>query len=63
MDPASQLVADQLPFPLKVAGEDVVDLTAAPGAGEHTEAVLAAVLGYDADKIAALRAAGALGGE
>ena len=61
--PASQLVADQLPFPLKVAGEDVVDLTARAGAGEHTEAVLATELGYDADKIAALRAAGALGDE
>jgi crotonobetainyl-CoA:carnitine CoA-transferase CaiB-like acyl-CoA transferase len=61
--PASQLVADQLPFPLKVAGEDEVDLAAAPGPGEHTEAVLAADLGYDPDKIAALRAAGALGEE
>jgi len=59
--PASQLVADQLPFPLKIAGEDVVDLTAAPGAGEHTESVLATTLGYDTEKIAALRAAGALG--
>jgi len=43
--PASQLVADQLPFPLKVAGEDVVDLTAAPGPGEHTDSVLKE-LGY-----------------
>jgi crotonobetainyl-CoA:carnitine CoA-transferase CaiB-like acyl-CoA transferase len=59
--PASQLVADQLPFPLKVAGEDVVDLTAAPEPGEHTESVLTDALGYDAEKIAALRAAGALG--
>jgi hypothetical protein len=48
---------------LKVAGEDVVDLTAAPGPGEHTASVLANDLGYDADKIAALRAAGALGDE
>jgi crotonobetainyl-CoA:carnitine CoA-transferase CaiB-like acyl-CoA transferase len=46
---------------LKVAGEDVVDLTAAPGPGQHTESVLTSELGYDADKIAALRAAGALG--
>ena len=39
--PASQLVADQLPFPLKVEGEDLVDLTAAPGVGEHSVSVLA----------------------
>lgn len=59
--PASQLVADQLPFPLKVIGEDEVTLTRAPDAGEHTEEILTRVLGYDADRIAALRAAGALG--
>ena len=35
--------------------------TKAPTAGEHTEAVLRDVLGYDDDRIAALRAAGALG--
>jgi len=58
--PASQLVADQLPFPLKVAGEDVVELTAAPSAGEHSESVLAE-LGYDDAKIEALRNAGVLG--
>ena len=33
----------------------------APGLGEHTDAVLAEVLGLDADRIGALRAAGALG--
>lgn len=33
----------------------------APGLGEHTDAVLAEVLGLDAARIAALRAAGALG--
>lgn len=59
--PASQLVADMLPFPLKVAGEDEVELTRAPNAGEHTDSVLADVLGYDADRIAALRESGALG--
>ena len=32
-----------------------------PTAGEHTEAILREVLGYDDDRIAALRAAGALG--
>ena len=59
--PASQLVADMLPFPLKVAGEDEVDLVRAPNAGEHTDSVLAEVLGYDAARIAALHEAGALG--
>ncbi len=59
--PASQLVADMLPFPLKVAGEDEVDLVRAPNAGEHTDSVLADVLGYDAARIAALHEAGALG--
>jgi crotonobetainyl-CoA:carnitine CoA-transferase CaiB-like acyl-CoA transferase len=59
--PASELVADQLPFPLKIEGEDNVDLTAAPDVGQHTDDVLARELGYDTDKIAALRAAGALG--
>ena len=58
--PASQLVADQLPFPLKVAGEEVVELTAAPSAGEHSESVLAE-LGYDDAKINELRNAGVLG--
>ena len=59
--PASQLVAEMLPFPLKVAGENEVDLVRAPDAGEHTDSVLADVLGYDATRIAALHEAGALG--
>jgi len=58
--PASQTVADTLAFPLMVAGEDVPDLPRAPNPGEHTEAVLTE-LGYDADKIAALRGAGVFG--
>jgi crotonobetainyl-CoA:carnitine CoA-transferase CaiB-like acyl-CoA transferase len=59
--PAAQTVADTLALPLMVAGEDPPDLPRAPDAGEHTDAVLADVLGYDADRIAALRASGALG--
>ena len=59
--PAAQTVADTLALPLMVTGEDPPDLTRAPDAGEHTDAVLADVLGYDADRIAALRASGALG--
>jgi len=59
--PAARTVADTLALPLVVAGEDPPDLTRAPDAGEHTDAVLADVLGYDADRTAALRASGALG--
>ena len=59
--PASQTVADTLAFPLNVAGEDAPDLMRAPNAGEHTDDVLVDVLGYDADKVAALKAAGVFG--
>jgi crotonobetainyl-CoA:carnitine CoA-transferase CaiB-like acyl-CoA transferase len=59
--PASQTVADTLPFPLKVAGEDDVDVVRAPNPGEHTDQVMRDVLGYDAGRIEALRAAGAFG--
>jgi crotonobetainyl-CoA:carnitine CoA-transferase CaiB-like acyl-CoA transferase len=59
--PASQTVADTLAFPLKVAGEDDVDVVRAPNAGEHTDQVMRDVLGYDAERIEALRAAGAFG--
>ncbi|MGE0844151.1 MAG: CoA transferase, partial [Pseudonocardia sp.] len=41
-------------------GEDRVPTRAAPAMGEHTDAVLRG-LGYDDDRIAALRAAGVLG--
>jgi crotonobetainyl-CoA:carnitine CoA-transferase CaiB-like acyl-CoA transferase len=60
--PASRLVADQLPFPVRVVGEQPpAAATAAPTAGQHTAQVLAEVLGYDAQRIAALRDSGALG--
>ncbi|MFA5884110.1 MAG: CoA transferase [Acidimicrobiia bacterium] len=59
--PAAQTVADTLGFPLNIMGEDAVDLKRAPEAGEHVEDVLGTVLGYDADKVAALRAAGVFG--
>jgi crotonobetainyl-CoA:carnitine CoA-transferase CaiB-like acyl-CoA transferase len=58
--PAEVLGADQLPFPVKVAGEEPLVPTKAPEVGEHTDAVLRAVLGYDDAKLAALRAAGAI---
>jgi crotonobetainyl-CoA:carnitine CoA-transferase CaiB-like acyl-CoA transferase len=51
----------QVPSPIKVVGEDHPLPTKAPTAGEHTDAILRDVLGYDGDRIAELRAAGALG--
>jgi crotonobetainyl-CoA:carnitine CoA-transferase CaiB-like acyl-CoA transferase len=60
--PASRLTAEQLPFPVRVVGEAPPCAAArAPDAGEHSDEILAGVLGYDAERIAALRAAGALG--
>jgi crotonobetainyl-CoA:carnitine CoA-transferase CaiB-like acyl-CoA transferase len=60
--PAGRLVAEQLPFPVRVVGQaPPAARSPAPAAGEHSEQILAEVLGYDAERIAALRAAGALG--
>ncbi|HEY3723461.1 MAG TPA: CoA transferase [Acidimicrobiia bacterium] len=58
--PSDVLGADQLPFPVKVAGEEPLLPTKAPEVGEHTDAVLRSVLGLDDDRIAALRDAGAI---
>jgi crotonobetainyl-CoA:carnitine CoA-transferase CaiB-like acyl-CoA transferase len=52
---------DQVPTPIKLLGEELPLPARAPTAGQHTEAILAEVLGHDADRIARLRAAGALG--
>tara|TARA_B110000211_G_C13518921_1_gene310053 strand:- start:293 stop:424 length:132 start_codon:yes stop_codon:yes gene_type:complete len=38
-----------------------VEMTPPPGLGEHTDDVLTSELGVDADRIAALRAAEAIG--
>ncbi len=59
--PASRLGADQLPFPVKFTAEALPVPTKAPTVGEHTEAVLRDVLGYDDATITELRAGGALG--
>jgi len=59
--PAERLGAEQLPFPLRIEGEELPVPTRAPEVGEHTEAVLREVLGYDGARIAALRESGALG--
>ncbi len=47
--------------PLKMQGWEREEHTPAPRLGEHTDAVLRAVAGYDDARIAALRAAGVLG--
>jgi crotonobetainyl-CoA:carnitine CoA-transferase CaiB-like acyl-CoA transferase len=53
--------ADMIPYPVKFVDGSLPDPTPAPSAGQHTDEVLAEVLGYDADRIASLRATGALG--
>jgi formyl-CoA transferase len=46
--------------PMKFSSTPLNQDTAPPTLGQHTEAVLGAMLGYSAEKIAQLRAAGAL---
>ncbi|MGZ4713119.1 MAG: CaiB/BaiF CoA transferase family protein [Acidimicrobiia bacterium] len=58
--PTEALGAEQLPFPVKIVDAEPVVPTRAPTLGEHTDVVLADVLGYDADRIATLRADGAV---
>jgi crotonobetainyl-CoA:carnitine CoA-transferase CaiB-like acyl-CoA transferase len=59
--PKERLGADQLPSPIKLVGEELPMPERAPAVGQHTEQVLTDVLGYDEGRVAALRAAGALG--
>ena len=59
--PASVLGADQLPSPIKFLDDSVPTPTHAPSNGQHSDEILADVLGYDAERIAALHAAGVLG--
>jgi crotonobetainyl-CoA:carnitine CoA-transferase CaiB-like acyl-CoA transferase len=59
--PRDRVGTDQVPSPIKVVGETHPLPGKAPGAGQHTEEVLRGVLGLDDDRIAALRASGALG--
>jgi crotonobetainyl-CoA:carnitine CoA-transferase CaiB-like acyl-CoA transferase len=53
--------AEMLPFPVKYPGEELPEPRMAPTVGEHNEEVLREVLGYDAEKIAALREDGVFG--
>ena len=59
--PAERLGADQLPFPVKFADEQLPLPERAPTPGEHTYEVLRAVCDYDDSEIASLRKSGALG--
>ena len=54
--------ADMLPFPVKFVGETLPEPTHAPTPGQHNDEVLSRVLEYDAKRIEALKASGALGG-
>jgi crotonobetainyl-CoA:carnitine CoA-transferase CaiB-like acyl-CoA transferase len=60
--PAGRLVADQLPFPVRVVGEaPPAAARPAPELGEHGAEILRDVLGYDDERIGQLEAAGAFG--
>jgi crotonobetainyl-CoA:carnitine CoA-transferase CaiB-like acyl-CoA transferase len=59
--PRERVGTEQVPSPIKLLGEELPLPTKAPEAGEHTDEVLRDVLGLDDDRIAELRAAGALG--
>ena len=52
---------EQLLFPLHVTGEELTVPDMAPTVGQHSDDVLRRVLGYDDQRLAALRASGALG--
>lgn len=59
--PASRHGAEMLPFPVKIVDETLPEPGMAPTVGEHTDAVLKRVLGFDDAKVRELRAGGALG--
>jgi len=51
-----------LPFPLKLIGEELPIPERAPTPGEHTDAVLRDVLGYDDARIKELMSEGVIHG-
>jgi crotonobetainyl-CoA:carnitine CoA-transferase CaiB-like acyl-CoA transferase len=59
--PRDRLGAEQLPVPLKMVEGELPQPTKAPEVGEHSDVVLRDVLGYDDERIAAVKASGALG--
>ncbi|HUY65521.1 MAG TPA: CaiB/BaiF CoA-transferase family protein [Acidimicrobiales bacterium] len=60
--PRELLGAEQLPTPLKFVGEELPFPAHAPTVGQHTEAVLRDILGWDDDRIAESKSRGGLGG-
>jgi crotonobetainyl-CoA:carnitine CoA-transferase CaiB-like acyl-CoA transferase len=61
--PAADMGADQLFTPLHFVGEELPHPAKAPTVGQHTEAVLRSVLGYDDNQISIARDGGAFGTE
>ncbi len=61
--PPTEVGADQLFTPLHFVGEDLPHPAKAPTVGQHSEAVLRSVLGYDDNRIAAAREGGAFGAD
>jgi crotonobetainyl-CoA:carnitine CoA-transferase CaiB-like acyl-CoA transferase len=59
--PAADMGADQLFTPLHFVGEELPHPAKAPTVGQHTEAVLRDVLGYDDNQVSAARDGGAFG--
>ncbi len=59
--PHEQHGADMLGFPVQFVGEEMPAPAKAPTVGQHSDEVLRDVLGYDAAKIAAIRANKVLG--
>ncbi|MCH7600464.1 MAG: CoA transferase [Myxococcales bacterium] len=59
--PASQHGAEMMPLPIKFIDEELPVPSMAPTVGQDTESVMSKVLGYDKEKIAALRRAGVFG--
>jgi crotonobetainyl-CoA:carnitine CoA-transferase CaiB-like acyl-CoA transferase len=59
--PTERLGAEQLPSPIKFINEELPVPTKAPTVGQHTDNVLADLLGWDDAAISAAREAGAFG--
>ena len=59
--PAADMGADQLFTPLHFVGEELPHPAKAPTVGQHTEAVLRDVLGYDDNQVSTARDGGAFG--
>ena len=59
--PHEKCGAEMLPYPVKFPGEELPMPARAPSVGQHTEDVMKRVLGCDAERIRALREAGAFG--